>query len=317
MHQLFWSGITTALLTTAVGTTVSIHGSSSASTLSTPQPKEVVKLGENQSQTATESEENLIATIHPHQWEELTAATLYIRSIPVLTFLGSPTASAGDTKEIVESKDKRATDANQSQDDPMSRAKTVASRLNQLSRENFDPEGITVSWNFESKSYSIKVNDEELVRVDKTTILPDTTNNVAQDALQATNRLRRLMGNAPPLPEIASKPKPKPTSQVAQGGVKRQIRGMASWYGPGFNGRRTASGERFNQNALTAAHRSLPFGTKVRVTNMNNGRSVIVRINDRGPHSRGRLIDLSAAAARVIGLIHSGVAPVRVEVLGR
>ena len=92
--------------------------------------------------------------------------------------------------------------------------------------------------------------------------------------------------------------------------------GKASWYGPGFHGRRTANGEVFNSNDLTAAHRSLPFGTKVRVTNMNNGRSVVVRINDRGPFSGGRIIDLSAGAARSINMINSGVAPVRVEVLG-
>jgi len=92
--------------------------------------------------------------------------------------------------------------------------------------------------------------------------------------------------------------------------------GKASWYGPGFNGRRTANGEVFNSNALTAAHPSLPFGTKVRVTNMNNGRSVVVRINDRGPFSGGRIIDLSAGAARSIKMIGSGVAPVKVEVLG-
>ncbi|CAO4179728.1 Endolytic peptidoglycan transglycosylase RlpA [Methylorubrum populi] len=74
----------------------------------------------------------------------------------------------------------------------------------------------------------------------------------------------------------------------------------ASWYGPGFHGRLTANGERFDQNALTAAHRSLPFGTRVRVTSTSNGRSV-VRINDRGPFVRGRSIDLARAAARVIG----------------
>lgn len=91
--------------------------------------------------------------------------------------------------------------------------------------------------------------------------------------------------------------------------------GMASWYGAGFHGNRTASGERYNQYDLTAAHRSLPFGTWVRVTNLNNGRSVVVRINDRGPFVGGRVIDLSAAAAQTIGMINSGVAPVSVEVL--
>jgi len=92
---------------------------------------------------------------------------------------------------------------------------------------------------------------------------------------------------------------------------------MASWYGPGFHGNRSASGEVFNQHSLTAAHRSLPFGTQVRVTNLNNGRAVVVRINDRGPFSRGRVIDLSAGAAQVIGLTQSGVAPVSLEVMGQ
>lgn len=96
----------------------------------------------------------------------------------------------------------------------------------------------------------------------------------------------------------------------------KQLQGMASWYGPGFHGRRTASGERFNSGAMTAAHRNLPFGTQVRVTNLNNGRSVVVRINDRGPFIRGRVIDLSAEAARAIGMLRPGVAPVRIEVIG-
>ena len=93
--------------------------------------------------------------------------------------------------------------------------------------------------------------------------------------------------------------------------------GRASWYGPGFHGRLTANGERYNQYAFTAAHRYLRFGTRVRVTNLNNGRSVVVRINDRGPFVRDRVIDLSAAAASSLNMIHSGVAPVRVTVLGR
>ena len=93
--------------------------------------------------------------------------------------------------------------------------------------------------------------------------------------------------------------------------------GRASWYGPNFHGRRTANGEVFNQNALTAAHPYLKFGTKVKVTNLHNGRSVVVRINDRGPFAGGRVIDLSAAAARVIEMVRTGIAPVRVTILGR
>ncbi len=96
-----------------------------------------------------------------------------------------------------------------------------------------------------------------------------------------------------------------------------QEEGMASWYGRPFHGRRTASGEKYNMYALTAAHRILPLGTHVRVTNLQNQASIQVRINDRGPFVRGRIIDLSFAAAQKIGLVGPGVAPVRVVVLGQ
>ncbi len=91
--------------------------------------------------------------------------------------------------------------------------------------------------------------------------------------------------------------------------------GRASWYGPGFAGRRTANGEVFDPSQLTAAHKTLPFGTQVRVTNLNNGRSTLVRINDRGPFKPGRIIDLSRAAAEQIGMIGSGTAPVQLELM--
>ncbi len=91
--------------------------------------------------------------------------------------------------------------------------------------------------------------------------------------------------------------------------------GVASWYGGKFHGRKTASGERYNQNGMTAAHKTLPFGTRVQVTNTRTGNSVVVRINDRGPFVKGRVIDLSRAAASQLGV--NGVAPVRLTVLGR
>ena len=86
--------------------------------------------------------------------------------------------------------------------------------------------------------------------------------------------------------------------------------GVVSWYGEQFQGRRTASGERFDMNAFTAAHKTLPFGTRVRVRHATSGREVVVRINDRGPFTKGRVIDLSRAAAASIGLIQTGVGPV-------
>jgi rare lipoprotein A len=91
--------------------------------------------------------------------------------------------------------------------------------------------------------------------------------------------------------------------------------GLASWYGGKFQGRQTASGEIFDTNEFTAAHKSLPFGTIVKVTSLENGKSTVVRVNDRGPFVPGRIIDLSRAAAAAIGLAGKGVARVRIEVL--
>ena len=102
-------------------------------------------------------------------------------------------------------------------------------------------------------------------------------------------------------------------SQIDPHGYRAE--GQASWYGAQHQGKPTASGERFDQNALTAAHRQLPFGTSVRVTHLGNGRQVTVRINDRGPFTKGRLIDLSRRAAEQLGMLRQGVAPVRIEAL--
>ncbi|MDO5483334.1 MAG: septal ring lytic transglycosylase RlpA family protein [Desulfovibrionaceae bacterium] len=91
--------------------------------------------------------------------------------------------------------------------------------------------------------------------------------------------------------------------------------GVASWYGPGFHGKKTANGERFNQYAMTAAHKTLPLGTKVRVTHLSNGRSILVRVNDRGPFVDDRVIDLSRGAAQRLDMIGSGTARVRIQSL--
>ena len=97
--------------------------------------------------------------------------------------------------------------------------------------------------------------------------------------------------------------------------LARVYYGQASWYGPGLYGNPTASGETFRPGTMTAAHRSLPLGTRVRVTNLNNGRSQVITINDRGPYVGGRIIDLADGAARVLGMKSSGVASVKLEVL--
>jgi rare lipoprotein A len=93
--------------------------------------------------------------------------------------------------------------------------------------------------------------------------------------------------------------------------------GLASFYAERFEGRRTASGTRYDPRALTCAHRSAPFGTRLRVTALESGRSVVVTVNDRGPFARGRVVDLSLAAARAIGMIEHGLVRVRVERLSR
>lgn len=91
--------------------------------------------------------------------------------------------------------------------------------------------------------------------------------------------------------------------------------GIASWYGPGFHGKKTANGETFNTNAMTAAHRTLPFNTSLRVENLSNGKSVKVRINDRGPYAKDRIIDLSKAAAKKLDMINAGTARVELFLL--
>jgi rare lipoprotein A len=108
--------------------------------------------------------------------------------------------------------------------------------------------------------------------------------------------------------------KPLPIAQAKD--TKNDIAiGIASYYAAKFHGKRTASGETFNSKLMTAAHRTLPFGTKLKVTNLRNKKFVIVRVNDRGPHVRGRVVDLSRAAAELIGIRRTGTSRVKLEVL--
>lgn len=122
-------------------------------------------------------------------------------------------------------------------------------------------------------------------------------------------------------PAVAVTPRVKPAAPaVAKAEPKaaavRPIKGgEASYYGRGFAGRPTANGETFNPAEMTAAHRTLPFGTRVRVTNKDNGNTVVVRINDRGPYAHDRVIDLSQGAAKKIGMVATGTADVKLEVL--
>jgi rare lipoprotein A (peptidoglycan hydrolase) len=130
------------------------------------------------------------------------------------------------------------------------------------------------------------------------------------DTIDRTPREIASRGFSPTVPSDLS---PQNRSEVT-GWIQR---GMASWYGPGFEGKRCANGERFNMEDLTAAHRTLPFNTRVRVTNPATRQTAIVRITDRGPFSHRRIIDLSKGAAKAVGLLSSGTGPVMIEILKR
>jgi rare lipoprotein A len=116
------------------------------------------------------------------------------------------------------------------------------------------------------------------------------------------------------LPVAAQTESKAPPAASAGSGAET---GKLAWYGKKFAGRKTASGERYNPNALTTAHNTLPFGTKVKVTNLANNKSVVVRVNDRGPHDGSRLGDVSAAAAKRLGMTKAGVIDARLEVVGK
>ncbi len=264
--------------------------------------------------------------VYAHSIDGRQAATLYVKNIPVLTFIGTEVSSLSNRSDTVALAASRTdlslqtgsvrSDAllRAAQDnDPVSRATALGA---QLSAADLSAEDLSVRWNEATEGFTVTLAESDLVALDSRTILADTTQNPAEDALQVTNRLRRLIGSATPITEIEGMPEPvvevAPVQTIA---IVSSTVGSASWYGPGFNGRMSASGEVFNQNALTAAHRTLPFGTRVLVTNLSNGRQVTVRINDRGPYSGNRVIDLSAGAAAEIGLTSAGVGRVQLDIL--
>lgn len=290
--------VAAANMTVADTTTATVSENDSAiATLDAPTPSPIIPAANR-----------VIATIIPHPWQKTQlAVTLRVNYIPVVTFVG--TAAELQTFANHQALTKEG--------NTLQRAEAIASQLNQLAQAaDFDANTIKLDFDRTAKQYVIKAGATPLIALDRNTVLPEKRLPSHHSALQITNRLRRLMGGADPL-TMASVASPTVTAQpvIAATTLNRIKGGMASWYGPGFHGRRTANGERFNQYALTAAHKSLPFGTRVKVTNLRNGRSVVVRINDRGPFIRGRVIDLSKGAAQVIGVHHSGVANVALEII--
>jgi rare lipoprotein A len=281
----------------------------------------VLKVGETRSQSMVRSQD-VLTRIHPHTKNGYNAATVYVRNIPVLTFLG-PEKISDSTKSKSSSPVKLPSldEANSSNapksNDPVERATAVAALINQFNRDGLDAKEIVPA--FESGKYVIKLGKQSKIEFDRGIVFSETIKNRESDVLYAANLLRRLVGNAAPVNAVANAPARSRVAAISRSNapVSSVASGFASWYGPGFHGAMSASGEIFNAHAMTAAHRTLPFGTQVRVTNVDNGRSVVVRINDRGPFTHNRVIDISEGAARVIGLINSGVAPVRMEILGR
>lgn len=351
MSNLLWGSVSATVITTLLGTQAVALASEGLPKPSLDKTKqgEVVEVfqanvetapevrvetelaptdvSESLSDTATEASETPDApleiafnqtVIYPHQVGSTAAATLFVNEIPVVTFLGEQ--GQGDAADLPAALTLEEIQTGQlpqvSEDAPIWRAAQAAKQISQVAPDVATE--ITLHWDDDQDAYAVQLGEQTLLTIDRNNILPKTTRNVDQDALSVANLLRRQVGDAPAL-SVPNTPRPRyraainPRATTSFAGQ----RGQASWYGPGFHGRRTANGERFNQNAMTAAHRTLPFGTQVRVTNLNNGRSAIVRINDRGPFIGGRVIDLSRGAASAIGMLGSGVAPVQVEVVGQ
>lgn len=177
----------------------------------------------------------------------------------------------------------------------------MARRLNRIvHEEDFNPNKIVPV--LANKQYEIRYQDQLLLRL-KPFWARYYSHSRLSSLLKLTNQMRRHLGTAP-LSSFAS----------INSSIADQV-GLASWYGGHFHGRLTANGERYDVHQLTAAHKHLPFGTKVLVTNMDTHRSVVVKINDRGPFKPQRIIDLSPAAFEKIGYLGQGVLRVKLTVL--
>lgn len=261
----------------------------------------ILKIGEQQQHT-----NQPISTLYYYQMDGQQVVTVYVRDLPIVSFVEHPGLEP-----------------------PLMRASTLVAQLNQMAQGSLKDTTITLGWaglelaeqGLGVPLYTIQVNNKELLRIDDGVLLIDNQRPV-DVAVLAANRLRRLLLDAPPisapaLPQPAaltakaavagSKPKTAPQQEPAPVRVVGPVQeGIASWYDlhP-------------TRHEMTAAHPTLPFGTEVRVTNLKNGRQAVVRINDRGPFIPGRIIDLSLRAAEVLGMVRSGLAPVRVEVLQR
>lgn len=214
------------------------------------------------------------------------------------------------------------------QEKSLSRASAITAQVNQLHWDKVPAESIKAV--YDGRHYAVVGGQAQtIVTVDESIRLSRSVEfSLQETALQIANRLRRFLGDAPALKTVALVAVGEWTAgpiadseanddQFAEIGkaVAGAFQGVASWYGNRFLGRTTSSGQVYRSSDMIAAHRALPFGTQLRVTNLNNGRQVTVKVQDRGPFIRGRILDLSQRAAQVLGMMGTGVARVKVEVL--
>lgn len=271
------------------------EGVSAVAKAASTSPSTVLKLGRLQTNG---DESTPPAKLYAYDIDGMPATTVYFGGLPIVTFVLGDTSTA-DTQ-------------------PMAQARQLTTHLNQLSPAELKQAKITLA--VRNGKIATLLNNRPLIQFDDS-VRPADGQDTASSALLATNRLRQLLLDAPPLATIEGYTQPQPIATGDGVGVAAEPTigtqaGLASWYGPGFAGRLAANGEVYDPNLMTAAHLNLPFGTKVEVTNLDNGRSVEVEITDRGPYIRDRIIDLSTAAARTIGLLQQGVGPVQLRILG-
>lgn len=202
---------------------------------------------------------------------------------------------------------------------PMDQAINLASHLSQFMAQQGDAEAIKIEPSANESETMILAGETPILTVDRNAAR--RFNGKHRDlAFTWSNQIRKALGAGryidPVLADVGNSQFDEINHDelVSTGNIQE---GGASWYGPNFHGKHTASGAIFNMNELTAAHKTLPFGTLVKVTFNRTGKSTVVRITDRGPYAHGRIIDLSKAAAKEIGLLGSGTGQVKLEILGK
>ncbi|MEM8717607.1 MAG: septal ring lytic transglycosylase RlpA family protein [Cyanobacteria bacterium P01_A01_bin.3] len=232
------------------------------------------------------------ASLYAHELWGHEAATVYLEGLPLVTFTAANSPSAN----------------------PEDLAAGLTERLNQLAQSESESYDIGL---ISGVNYAVTVDGDAVIEIDDTVQSTLRNRDRSATATIVANQMRRVLQGASPIDAsdavVVARASSDYTSSAES--VTSTQRGLASWYGPGFAGRLSANGEVFNPEHMTAAHKYLPFNTMVEVISLTTGQSVVVRINDRGPFVGERIIDLSAAAARSIGLMQSGVGPVEIRIL--